>query len=91
MRYNSSKFNEGKGKTFKIVTKNGRMLFFNPIVEEQDGVLSIDKYSFKLDEVRKFSYDKKTEVIEIVLFGEKVEESTINTQDIRDYMSRLAW
>jgi len=84
-------YDERKKKSFTFITRNGKLLFYNPIVSEDCGVVYVDRFSFKLAHVTGFSVDRKTETITISLIGEKNEEMKKDVEGLKSYMASLSW
>jgi len=91
MRINSIPYDERMKKTFKFITKNGKLLFYNPTVSEDCGIVYVDRFSFKLADVTGFSSDRKTETITISLVGERNEEMKKDVEGLKAYMASLSW
>ena len=80
-----------KEKTFKIITQNGVLLFFNPKVRVDDGVIEMDNFCFEITAVTSVEADKRTATITISLIGTKSEDMCESIEFVENYADSLTW
>lgn len=80
-----------QNKTFKLRTKNGLLLFCNPIVRNVDGIIHMDNYQFSPSDVKNMLVDKKTGDVTLDFTGDKVERLCDSIEFAHEYAGSLDW
>ena len=78
-------------KTFRVITKNGPMLFFNPRMRFDDGIIQIENLSFEASAVTNLTVDKRNNEITLDFTGEKVESMCKGIGFVEEYANSLQW
>lgn len=78
-------------KTFKLITKNGILLYCNPRCSFDDGVVRIENYRFELSAVRSMSVDKRTGFVTLDFTCDKSEELCEEIESVSEIAGSLDW
>lgn len=78
-------------KTFRVITKNGKNLFFNPRIRFDDGIIQIENFRFEVSAVNNLIVDKRNNIITLDFTGEKVESMCNAIEFVKEYANSLQW